>query len=175
MSFGVIAASVAVASSIAGTYMSIQGQKAAVKAQEQAAKYNADQARKQAKKEEDTAVENMRRKRLDNRRKIARQRAMGARSGLKESGAVVDMLADTNERLHTEVKDIWDAATTRSTQLRGQANMGIWEAQQAKEASKYSIYSTAAKGLASTASAASGLNDALKTKKATTPSSDLTS
>lgn len=59
MSWGVIAASVAIASSVGGTYMSIQGQKAAAKGAEMSAEWNADQARKQAKFEEDTAQTNM--------------------------------------------------------------------------------------------------------------------
>lgn len=167
MSFGVIAASVAVASAAAGTYFSVQGQRAAAQGAEAAAKgaqmsaeWNADQARKQAKFEESTAQENMRRKRENNKREIARRRAMGGRSGLKETGAVGDMLLDTSERLQQDVDDIWRTASTRSTQLRGEANMSIWEGQQAmaaskyaSKASKYAIYGSIAKGVGAVASA----------------------
>lgn len=161
MSFGTIAASVAIASAVGGTYFSIQGQKAAAKGAQMSAEWNADQARKQAKFEEDTAQENMRRKRENNKRELARRRAMGGRSGLKETGAVGDMLLDTSERLQQDVDDIWRTASTRSTQLRGEANMSIWEGKQAKAASKYAIYGTLAKGLGSVASAGMDLKGSL--------------
>ena len=161
MSWGVIAASVAIASSVGGTYMSIQGQKAAAKGAEMSAEWNADQARKQAKFEEDTAQTNMRRKRENNKRAIARQRAMGARSGLTDAGAVGDMLVDKAERLQTDVDDIWNTASTRSQQLEGQAEMSLWEGEQAQTASKYAIYGTLAKGVGQVASAGMQMKGAL--------------
>jgi len=166
--------------------MSVQGQRAAAQAQQQQAQYqidlanqtakwNADQTRQQAKHEEDTAMENMRRKRENNKRAIARQRATGARSGLKETGAVADVLLDTSERLHADVDDIWKAASERSEQLRGQAQMSLWEnnsrasqlrygASAAKQASKYSIYGTIAKGAAGLGSAGMKLKGSWKSK-----------
>ena len=154
MSFASISAAtwVAIGSAAVGTGVSIMGQRQAAKAAEQSAEWNADQARKQAKFDEATAQENMRRKRENNKRELARQRAMGARSGLAETGAVEGMLVDKAERLQTDVDDIWKQASTRSTQLRGEANMSLWEGQQEKTASKYAIYGTAAKGVGSVAS-----------------------
>ena len=148
MSFVAIATT---AATVASTYISVQGQRSAAKAAEMSAEWNADQARKQAKFEEETAQENMRRKRENNRRAIARQRAMGARSGLTEAGAVGDMLVDKSERLQQDVDDLWKNASTRSEQLRGQAQMSLWEGKQAKQASKYAIYGTIAKGVAGAA------------------------
>lgn len=167
--------------------MSVQGQRAASDAQQaqarfqadlaqQTAQWNADASRKQAKYEEETAMENMRRKRENNRRAIARQRATGARSGLKETGAVADVLLDTSERLQADVDDIWKAAGIRSEQLRGQAQMSLWEgdmktkqieygAKAAKQASKYSIYGTLMKGVAGAATGAMGVKKALNTPK----------
>ena len=166
MAFGIIAAAISLASSAAGTYMSVQGQKAAAKGAQMSAEWNADQARKQAKFEEETAQENMRRKRENNRRAIARERAKGARGGLKETGAVADILTDKAERLQKDVDDIWNSASTRSEQLRGQAQMSLWEGEQAQKASKYAIYGTLASGAAKTASAGVDLSKALKTKAA---------
>jgi hypothetical protein len=184
MAFFAIAGAV---STVVGTAMSIQGQRAAAQAQQQQAQYqialetqtaqwNADQSRKQAKLEEETAMENMRRKRENNQRAIARQRATGARSGLKETGAVADVLTDTAERLQSDVDDIWRSASERSEQLRGQAQMSLWEnssrtnqikygAAASKQASKYSIYGTLAKGLGSAASAGMKVKGAWKTRK----------
>ena len=164
MSWGVIAASVAIASSVGGTYMSVQGQKAAAKGAEMSAEWNADQARKQAKFEEDTAQTNMRRKRENNKRAIARQRAMSGRAGLTDAGAVGDMLVDKAERLQTDVDDIWNTASIRSQQLEGQAVMSLWEGEQAQTASKYAIYGTLAKGAGSLATAGMDLKGALESK-----------
>ena len=111
----------------------------------------------------------------NNKRAIARQRATGARSGLKETGAVADVLLDTSERLHADVDDIWKAASERSEQLRGQAQMSLWEndsrtsqlrygAAAAKQASKYSIYGTIAGGLGKTATAGFKIKKAWKSK-----------
>jgi hypothetical protein len=167
MSFGTIAAAVSIASAIGGTYMSVQGQRAAAKGAQMSAEWNADQARKQAKFEEETAQENMRRKRENNKRAIARERALGARGGLKETGAVADMLVDKADRLQKDVDDLWANASTRSEQLRGQAQMSLWEGKQAKAASKYAIYGTIAGGLAKTASAGMDLKKSLNTPKPT--------
>jgi len=165
MAFGIIAAAISLASSAAGTYMSVQGQKAAAKGAQMSAEWNADQARKQAKFEEETAQENMRRKRENNKRAIARERAKGARGGLKETGAVADILTDKAERLQQDVDDIWNSASTRSEQLRGQAQMSLWEGEQAQKASKYAIYGTLAKGAGQMASAGVDLKKAMPAKK----------
>ena len=167
MSFGTIAAAVSIASAIGGTYMSVQGQRAAAKGAQMSAEWNADQARKQAKFEEETAQENMRRKRENNKRAIARERALGARGGVKETGAVADMLVDKADRLQKDVDDLWANASTRSEQLRGQAQMSLWEGKQAKAASKYAIYGTIAKGAGQVATAGMGLKKALNTPKPT--------
>jgi len=145
--------------------MSVQGQKAAAKGAQMSAEWNADQARKQAKFEEETAQENMRRKRENNKRAIARERAKGARGGLKETGAVADILTDKAERLQQDVDDIWNSASTRSEQLRGQAQMSLWEGEQAQKASKYAIYGTLAKGAGQMASAGVDLKKAMPAKK----------
>lgn len=135
--------------------MSVQGQRSAAKAAEQSAEWNADQARKQAAYEEGIAQENMRRTRENNRRQLARQRATGARSGLQETGAVEAVLVDTSERLQQDIEDIWDKASTRSSQLEGEAIMSLWEGKQAKQASKYAIYGTVAQGIGGVASSLS--------------------
>ena len=132
--------------------MSVQGQRAAAKAAEQSAEWNADQARKQASYEESVAQKNMRRERENNRRELARMRALGARSGLAETGVVSDNLIEASERHHTEIDDIWEKASTQAKQLRCQAQMSLWEGKQAKQASKYQIYGTVAQGVGSVAS-----------------------
>ena len=132
--------------------MSVQGQRSAAKAAEQSAEWNADQARKQASYEESVAQKNMRRERENNRRELARMRALGARSGLAETGVVSDNLIEASERHQTEIDDIWEKASTQAKQLRGQAQMSLWEGKQAKQASKYQIYGTVAKGVGSVAS-----------------------
>ena len=162
--FIAIAKAISLAATAAGTYMSIQGQRAAAKAAEQSAEWNADQARKQASYEESVAQKNMRRERENNRRELARMRALGARSGLAETGVVSDNLIEASERHQTEIDDIWEKASTQAKQLRGQAQMSLWEGKQAKAASKYSIYGTALGGLAKVASAGVDLKKAIDAK-----------
>jgi hypothetical protein len=160
MAFFNIAAAVA---TVAGTYMSVQGQKASAKAAEQSAEWNADQARKQASYEESVAQKNMRRERENNKRELARMRALGARSGLAEAGAVSDNLIEASERHQTEIDDIWDRASTQAKQLRGQAQMSLWEGEQAQTASKYAIYGTVAQGVGSVASTLSKMKTSAPT------------
>ena len=143
--------------------MSVQGQKASAKAAEQSAEWNADQARKQASYEESVAQKNMRRERENNRRELARMRALGARSGLAEAGAVSDNLIEASERHQTEIDDIWDRASTQAKQLRGQAQMSLWEGEQAQTASKYAIYGTVAQGVGSVASTMSKMKTSAPT------------
>ena len=157
--------------------MSIQGQRAAANAakaagenERMAARWNAEQSEKQARREEEIAQRNMRRERENNKRQLARQRAMGARSGLAETGAVAASLIDAAERMDTEIDDIWEAAATRAQTLRAEANMQRWEGEQAYEAgkltkknSKYDIYGTALQGLSSVASAGMQMKGALNT------------
>lgn len=127
------------------------GQHQAGKAQEQAAKWNADQARKQAAYDEKIAQENMRRKRDNNRRELARRRAQAAGAGLKETGAVSDSLIETDKRLQKDVDDIWDRAAMNSSTLHGKANMSIWEGKVARQAATMDMFSTAASGVGSMA------------------------
>ena len=142
----------AIAATAVSTAVAVVGQRQAAKAAEQSAEWNADQARKQASYEESVAQKNMRRERENNKREIARMRALGARSGLTETGAVSDSLIEASERHQTEIDDIWDRASTQAKQLRGQAQMSLWEGEQAQTASKYAIYGTAASGIGSVAS-----------------------
>lgn len=154
---------IAIASAIIGTGTSIYGQQQAAKAAEQSAEWNADQARKQAAYDESVAQKNMRRERENNKREIARMRALGARSGLTETGAVSDSLIEASERHQTEIDDIWERASTQAKQLRGQAQMSLWEGEQAQAASKYNIYGTALSGMGSVASSLSKMNRASPT------------
>ena len=177
MAFFAIAGAVA---SGVGTLMSIQAQRASAKAQAQAldyqnkvqqqqAEWNRDQLQKQANYDESIAQKNMRRERENNKREIARMRALAAGSGLTETGAVSDNLIEASERHQTEIDDLWDKASTQAHKLRGEANMAMWGADMKsgqlnyqkssmKQASKYSIYSTAIGGLGGVASSLSKMN-----------------
>lgn len=139
-------ANIAIASTVISAVGGIYGQYQSGKAQEKAAEWNADQARKQAKYDEQIAQENMRRKRDDNKRELARRRANNARGGLAETGGVYDSLVETSDRLQTEVDDIWNRAAKNTEYLEGQANMSLWQGKQARTASYINMASTAASG-----------------------------
>ena len=143
MAFFNIAAAVA---TVAGTVMSIQGQRQAAKAAEQSAEWNADQQRKQAAYEETVAQKNMRRERENNKRELARRRANAARGGLMETGAVSDELIEASERHQVEIDDIWEKASTQANTRRAQANMSIWEGQTTAAAAKTAMWGTALGG-----------------------------
>lgn len=152
MSFVTIAAVVGAVGTVAGTTMSIIGQKNASKAQEYASEYNADQARKQAAYDEGIARENMRRQRANNQRELARRRANNARGGLAETGAVTAALVETDKRLQVRVDDIWDRAAQNSSTLEARANMSLWEGKTSAGAAKTAMWGTAVGGAARTAS-----------------------
>lgn len=148
MSWGAIA----IATTVISTGATMYGQRQAAKAQEQAAKWNADQMRKQAAYEESVAQKNMRRERENNRRELARRRASAARGGLAETGAVADNLIEASERHQQEIDDIWERASTVAQTQRAKANMSIWEGQVAKQAAKTAMWSTAIQGAGKVAS-----------------------
>ena len=153
MSFVAIAV-VSVGTTLAGAAMSIQGQRNAAKAAEQAAEWNADQANKQAKYDESVAQKNMRRERENNKRELARRRATAARGGLVESGAVSDNLIEASSRHQTEIDDIWEKAATASSTLRAKGQMGIWEAAVGSQAAKTNMWATGIGAVGSVANTA---------------------
>ena len=159
MAFFNIAAAVA---TVAGTVMSIQGQRNASKAAEQSAEWNADQQRKQAVYEESVAQKNMRRERENNKRELARRRANSARGGLMETGAVSDNLIEASEKHQTEIDDIWEQASTQAQTRRAQANMSIWEGQTTAAAAKTAMWTTGLGSVGSIAKSAKGAYDNLK-------------
>jgi hypothetical protein len=129
---------VVIATAVVSTAVSIHGQRQSAKAQGEAidyqnemqrqqAKWNSDQLNKQANADENTAQENMRRERDNNKRELARRRAVSARGGLAESGAVTDNLIEASSRHQSEIDDIWEKASTQSHQKRASAHMGLWE------------------------------------------------
>ena len=158
MAFFNIAAAVA---TVAGTAMSIVGQRNAAKAAEQSAEWNADQQRKQAKYEEGVAQKNMRRERENNKRELARRRASAARGGLMETGAVSDELIEASERHQVEIDDIWEKASTQANTRRAQANMSIWEGQTTAAAAKTAMWTTGLGSVGSVAKSAKGAYDNL--------------
>ena len=108
----------------------------------------------------------MRRKRSDNKREIARRRASAARGGLQETGAVSASLLETEDRLQTEVDDIWNRAAAGASHLEGQANIDNWSGDQAKIAGDYGAWSS---GLSGASNAAGQLKDVYDAKKAPKP------
>ena len=158
MAFFNIAAAVA---TVAGTAMSIVGQRNAAKAAEQSAEWNAEQQRKQAKYEEGVAQKNMRRERENNKRELARRRASAARGGLMETGAVSDELIEASERHQVEIDDMWEKASTQANTRRAQANMSIWEGQTTAAAAKTAMWTTGLGSVGSVAKSAKGAYDNL--------------
>lgn len=162
---------IAVASVVAtgvGTYMSVQGQRAAADAAEKTADYNAKIQRDQAKQEGEAAAENARRKARENARIIGRQRAIIAQSGLAMEGTPLAVLGETTSMLQRDILDMGYEASNRMRSLQASANMGLWQGKNQAGALRTEALTT---GLAGVSSMATGYMNAAGTigKKSQSP------
>lgn len=126
MSFAAIAiATTAVA--LVGTGVAVYGQVQAANAAEDAAEYNAEIKRNQARQESLAAEENARRKARENARFIAGQRAAIAKNGLSLEGTPLAVLGESAMMLERDIMDLsWDASNRSQALLHG-AGMELWE------------------------------------------------
>jgi hypothetical protein len=143
--------------SLAGTAVSVQGQRNAATAADQAAKYNSQLQKQQATQTGLVAAENARRKTRENARIIGAQRAAIGASGLSMEGTPLAVLGETAMMLQRDILDIGYDSANQSRQLRAAAKMSIYEGKTQSSALKTSAVAT---GLSGVSSAASGYGDA---------------
>ena len=139
--------------SAAGTYVSVQGQRAAADAAEKTADYNAKIQRDQAMQENAAAAENARRKQRENARIIGRQRAIIAQSGLAMEGTPLAVLGETASMLQRDILDMGYDAQNKVNSLQAGANMSLWQGRNQASALRTEALTT---GLAGVASMGSG-------------------
>jgi len=133
---------------IAGTLVSMQGQRNAADAANKTANYNATIQRNQAAQELEVAKENARRKARDNSRIIGQQRAALAQSGLAMDGTPLAVLGETSMTLQRDILDMGYEAQTRSNALQASANMGLWNGQNQAAALRTEALTTGLAGVA---------------------------
>lgn len=144
---------IAAAVSAIGAGVAYVGQQRAAQATEDAAKYNAELARRKATQESAVAAENARRKARENARLLAQQRAALARSGFQMEGTPLALLGETATILERDIQDLSFEATNRVQALTSQASLSLWEGQQQSSAQRTSAYASL---LGSASSATSG-------------------
>lgn len=132
---------------IAGVAMSVQGQRAAARAANDTAKYNAKVQRNQSMQETEALKENARRKTRDNARMLGQQRAALAQSGLAMEGTPLAVLGETAMTLQRDILDMGYEAETRRRSLLSGANQSIYQGQQQSSALKMQSAATAISGI----------------------------
>lgn len=125
MSWGAVAATVV--TSLIGAGVSYYGAQQQAKATEKASAVNARNARLRAQEERETAAENARRKRKDNRRRLSAMRAKAGGGGLAFEGSVLDSFTESASILEKETGEVFRQGLARGGQLSAQADMTLFE------------------------------------------------
>jgi hypothetical protein len=130
------------------TGVAIYGQQQQQQAVEQAAEYNNDLAEKEALNKEAETREATRRQRINNRADLAAMRVgMTGQGRQLTTGTPLLLLGDAAGALDLGIADATRAATMQAASLRAQGKMGLWEADQAGQASKLAMIGTGVSGL----------------------------
>lgn len=143
--------------SVAGTGVSVYGQRQAASAAEATAKYNSQIQRNQSKQEMQVGAENARRKTRENARILGLQRAAVAQSGLAMEGTPLAILGESAMTLQRDILDIGFDAGNKARTLNAAAAMSIYNGKQQASALRTESIAT---GLSGVASAASGYGKA---------------
>lgn len=142
------AVGVALAAAAIGTGISVFGQVQQAKATKAAAEFNARVAENEAVNVENERAESVRRKRIENRRALAKQRAGAARAGVLFEGSPLDIAAETAGELELRVLDENRAALAERTRLTAQAGITRFEGRQRPKAAKIGAVGTGIAGIA---------------------------
>jgi hypothetical protein len=145
MSFAIIG----VATAVAGTVITVAGQRQAANAAQDTANYNADLALEQARHENEVAAENARRKARENAKIIGLQREAIAVSGLAPAGTPLAILGETVSTLERDILDMGYEAAARARQLQSSAAMSRWEGSATASAATTAMVGTAISGVSS--------------------------
>ena len=129
------------------TGLAIYGQNQQAKSAVQAAKYNNTLAQNEATNLANTAREAQTRERQRNRRQIAQLRNNLAGQGtLNSSGTPLAILSDSQTNLSLGIADAARATDMQTAALRARGQMGLWEANQSRSASRIGMFGTALSG-----------------------------
>lgn len=138
------------ASSLVGTGISAYGSYQAGKQQKAAADYNAKMNEMEADRALDVGIENTKRKRQDNQRRLASYRASFASSGVSSSGSYTDFMSDSASQLEMQALDVFNQAQNQAASFRNQAASQRYSGAAAKSAGAIGAAGTLIGGVADT-------------------------
>ena len=140
------ASTIGLALTAVGTGVSVFGQLQQAKAAEAAGEFNARLARQEAELQNQTTLENIRRQRANNRRFLARQRALFAAKGIALEGSALEVLGKSASNLETGIQDAFQQGQLSVNRSFSQANLENFNAGQASSAAKTSAFGTVLSG-----------------------------
>jgi type II secretory pathway pseudopilin PulG len=142
---------------LASAGVSIYGQRQAAKTQERAAEYNHQIAENEARHRELETAEQVKRRRVQDKREMATLRNNLAASGtLTTEGTPLAILGESSAFMDLAIQDAVRQSTIEAASIRARGQMGLWEASQASRASRISSIGTALGGFSSAVTAYRG-------------------
>ena len=115
----------AVAVAVVGAGVAVYGQVQQGQAAEASGEYNAKVAQNAALQAEMDSRENIRRKRVENRRMLAMQRGRYAKSGVEEAGTPLEVMAETAGLLELDALEMGRQSRMEAARLRSQAGYDL--------------------------------------------------
>lgn len=119
-----------------GTGVAAFGQIQQARSAEKAGEFNARIAQQEADLKLQTTLENIRRKRADNRRFLARQNALFAAKGIAAEGSVLEVLGETSSNLELGIQDAFQQGQVGINQSLSQASLDRFNANSAAKAAR---------------------------------------
>lgn len=137
--------------SLAGTAVTVQGQRQQAKAAEDTADYNAKLATMEADKANKVAAENLRRKQEENRKILASVNAGLASQGFTFEGSALAVFGETASLLERDILDMTFQQNETRRSLVTSAQQARFQGAQTSSALRTSQYATALGGVSSAA------------------------
>jgi len=160
---------IAVVATVAGTTVSVIGQRNAATAAENIGKYNAKLQRDQAGQTNLANAENSRRKTRENARVLGAQRAALAQSGLSMEGTPLAVLGETAMTLQRDILDMGYNAATKARALQAGANLSLYEGKSQASALRTSAVATFFNGVSNAATTGADAKGLVAPKPAAAP------
>lgn len=148
-----IVAYASLAASLAGAGISAYSAHKQGEAQKDMGIYNAKVAQDAQRNEELVSMENSKRQRKENERRLSMVKGGLIKNGLNiGTGSSLDVISQSAGELELAAMDMFRTSDARQRQLANQAGMSIWQGGQAAEAGNISAIGSLIGGVASTGS-----------------------
>jgi len=145
-----ILAFASLATTLVSTGVAIYGQNQQAKSAVEAAKYNNQLAQAEATNLANESREAQTRERQQNRQQMARLRlSLGQQGTQNSSGTPLAIIGESQQNLSLGIADAARRTDMQTAALRARGQMGLWEADQFKRASKLQMIGTAIGGVSS--------------------------